>query len=100
VAREIRTRTTIETESISVIACRQVFRGECERCGREVEVPSAKTGGSLIGTLIGTPIDTLPEALPKRLQPEGAWGRARQGLVMSLKSLLRFLENKGTPPRS
>jgi hypothetical protein len=96
VAREIRTRTTIETESISVIACRQVFRGECERCGSELEVPTAETAGSLIETLI----ETLPEALPKRLQPEGTWGRARQGLVMSLKSLLRFLENKGTPPRS
>jgi hypothetical protein len=92
VAREIRTRTTIETESISVIACRQVFRGECERCGREVETPTAETGGSLIGTPI--------EALPRRLQKEGAWGRARQGLVMSLKQLLRFLENRGTPPRS
>ena len=91
-ARKIRTRTTIETESISVIAWGQVFRGGCERCGREVEMPTAETAGSLI--------ETLPEALPRRLQRDGSWDRARQGLVTSLKLLLRFLENTGTSHRS
>jgi hypothetical protein len=87
-AREIRTRTTIETESISVIACRQVFPGGCERSGGEVEGLTAETARTLV------------EALPKRLQQAGPWGRARNGLVMSLKSLLRFFEIPGTPPHS
>jgi hypothetical protein len=87
VAREIRTRTTIETESVSVITCRQVSREGCERGGHE-EMPIAETAGSLI------------EALSKPLQPEGSWDRARQGLAMRLKALLRLLENTGTPPRS
>ena len=86
-AREIRTRTTIETESVSVITCRQVSRVGCEPCGHE-EMPRAETVRSLI------------DALPTPLQSEGSWNRARQGLAMRLKALLRLLENTGTPPRS
>jgi len=89
-AREIRTRTTIETESISIIACRQVIGDGCERCGREVEMAAVEIVPSLIGTL------------PHPLQRGGPWLRARHGLVTSLKTLLRYLENAdtGTPPHS
>ena len=81
--REIRTRTTIETESISIIACRQVFHGGCE-----VEATAAAV------------VDSLVEAQPPSLQSVGLWLRARHGLVTSLKTLLRFLEATGSPPHS
>lgn len=89
-AKEVRTRTTIETESISIIASRQVFQGGCERCGRGAERSEADKAHSWM------------EVLPKRLRREGPWSQARQGLVTSLKALLRFLEDrdKGKPTHS
>ncbi len=86
-AREIRSRTTIETESVSIIACRQVVGDGSERGGREVEMAAAEIVRSLIGTV------------PHSLQRGGPWLRARHGLVTSLKTLLRYLENAdtGTP---
>jgi hypothetical protein len=89
--RKTHTRTTIETDRISIIACRHPSHDCCELCGHELET----SGGKLMRSLM--------KIAPKYLEPASRgkppWGRARQGLVMGLKSLLRFLET-GTQPNS
>jgi hypothetical protein len=89
--RKTHTRTTIETERISIIACRHISYGRCELCGQELET----SGGKLTRSLM--------KIAPKYLEPASCgkppWERARQRLVLGLKSLLRFLET-GTQPNS
>lgn len=81
-AMERRTRITIERERILVIARQHAVRGWCEKCGCEVElVPSNKAGQFLdIG-----PLDRRHSSKLHLVQ-------AKEGLVVCLKSLLRFLQ--------
>jgi hypothetical protein len=90
-AREIRTRTTIETECISIIACRHAFSARCQRCGYETEVPTQE------GTRQGLEVPRRALGSAGKLD----WAkRARHGLVVSLKSLVSLLETKGRHPHS
>lgn len=78
------TRITIETERILIVARRQSQRAWCERCGGEVEfVPSQQARRVL---------DVAPEPPRPEHRTQFHVERARNGLAVCLKSLLRFLE--------
>jgi len=85
--RESRTRTTIETERISIFACHDSLRGWCERCGREVGMSVSQTPA------------TLQQEFPGGAEQGHLWG-ARSRVVMGLKALVRLLETTGTRPHS
>ena len=91
-AKERRTRITIETERILIMARQHAARGWCERCGGEVELlPSAEAGRLL---------EVHPEQLTGLKQSKLHLGKAKEGFVICLKSLLRFLQSANVQPRS
>jgi hypothetical protein len=83
-----RTQITIETERLLVIARQHTIRAWCEKCGSEVEFLAQDKSRS------------LPPSVPEQLEAEYAaklhLGRAKDGLVICLKSLLRLIESAGT----
>jgi hypothetical protein len=81
---ERRTRITIETERILVIARQHAARGWCERCGCEVELLPSSQAGRLLN--VG------PQQSEGRRQNKVHLVQAKEGLVVCLKSLLRFLQ--------
>lgn len=87
-----RTRITIESERLLIVAKRESARAWCERCGVEVELVKHGKAGRVL------------ESLPEDRGRFGA-GRlllqlARSGLVVRLKSALRFLKVGSKDPRS
>jgi hypothetical protein len=83
-ARDRRTRITIETERILVIARQHAAHGWCARCGQEVELVPSAQASRLLG--VG------PEQLGGQYQGKLHLEHAKNGLVICLKSLLRFLQ--------
>jgi len=83
---ESRTRITVETERILIIATGDTVRGWCEKCGCEVEMSSTETAGGATGR--------LPVTLELRRR------RAKDGLVGCMKSLLHLLKTVRGQPKS
>src|SRR5262245_47626187 len=75
-------RITIETERILIVVQRQVARGWCQNCGREVDLHA---GNGEAGFVSGS------ERFEVRRQTKPRFVRARNRLSTCLKSLLRFL---------
>jgi hypothetical protein len=82
-----RQRITVETERVVIIASRYAVRGWCERCGHEVEMLSADRAQQFF--------EIGHEQFEARDQSKLHLGRAKDGLVVCLKSLLRFLQRAG-----
>lgn len=81
---ERRTRITIETERILIVASQRATRGWCRGCGREVEFVSQEQIGHLLGTSSQQPARWSQKKV--HLQ------QAKDGLAICMKSLLRFLQ--------
>jgi hypothetical protein len=82
-----RTRITIQTERILIMARQHTARGWCERCGGEVELlPSAHATRLL---------NVAQEQLQARQQGKLHLKQAREGLVICMRSLLRLLQAAG-----
>jgi hypothetical protein len=89
-AADRRTRITIETERILIIARQHAAYGWCERCGLEVELlPSAQASRLL---------QVTEEQLKGQHHGKLHLEQAKDGLVICLKSLLRFLQAAGGQP--
>jgi hypothetical protein len=89
---ESRTRITIETERILIIARQHAAYGWCERCGQQVELlPSAHAGHLL---------QLAQDQLQARHQGKLHLEEAKGGLAICLKSLLRFLHAASGQPNS
>jgi hypothetical protein len=89
-AADRRTRITIETERMLIVARQHSAHGWCERCGAEVELlPSAQAS-----QLLHVAQEQLQGLHQGRLHLE----EAKDGLVICLKSLLRFLQGAGGQP--
>jgi len=83
-AADRRTRITIETERILIMARQHTARGWCERCGAEVELlPSAHASRLL---------HMAQEQLQRQNRGNLHLEEAKDGLVICLKSLLRFVQ--------
>lgn len=78
------TRITIETERILIIARRHAARGWCERCGAEVELVASADASHLLHLAQ----EQLQWQNPGNLHLK----EAKDGLVICLKSLLRFVQ--------
>jgi len=89
---ETRTRTTIETEYVSIIASRQKVRGWCERCGHEVEMLSVEAARQFL--------ESRPDKYERRGQGKLHLQEAKDGLVICLKSLVRLLQLPRSTQRS
>jgi|SRR4051812_27202870 hypothetical protein len=89
---ETRTRTTIETEYISIIASRQRVVGWCERCGHEVQMLSLEAARQFL--------ESRPDKYERRGQSKLHLQEAKDGLVICLKSLARLLQLPGSNPDS
>ena len=85
---ETRTRTTIETEYISIVASRQAVRGWCERCGHEVEMLRIEAARQFL--------ESRPDKYGCRGQSKLHLQEAKDGLVICLKSLGRLLQLPGS----
>lgn len=85
---EKRWRIGIETERILIIARTNAARGWCEKCCQEVELLTTKSAERVFGMSLSQ-IET--QTLSKF-----HLGRAKDGLVICLKSLLHFLQSVGT----
>jgi hypothetical protein len=86
-AGDRRTRITIETERILIIARQHAAHGWCERCGQKVKLlPSVQAS-----RLLRVASEQLGGLDQSRLHLE----QAKDGLVICLKSLLRFLQPAG-----
>jgi hypothetical protein len=86
-AADRRTRITIETERILIMARQHAAYGWCERCGQQVELlPSAHASRLL---------HVAEEQLQGRHQGKLHLEQAKDGLVICLKSLLRLLQVAG-----
>lgn len=85
---EHRWRIGIETERILVVTLRNTTVGWCERCGQKVELLSAQSAEQFLGLSLD------------RIEKEGRrkfhLRRAKDGLVICLKSLLHFLQSADT----
>lgn len=79
-----RTRITIERERILVLARQLSTRGRCEKCGHEVEFLKQEQVGPILESVSGA----WGEPSQERLHLE----QAKDGLVVCLKSMLRFLK--------
>jgi hypothetical protein len=91
-AADRRTRITIETERILIIARQHAAYGWCERCGLEVElIPSAQASHLL---------HLAEERLHRQQQGKLHLEQAKGGLVVCLKSLLRLLQAATGQPGS
>jgi hypothetical protein len=83
-AAENRQRITIETERILVVARQHGSRGWCERCGREVDLLTSEQACRLL--------EVTPEMIDRSGHGKLHLERAKDGLVICLKSLLKFLK--------
>jgi hypothetical protein len=81
-----RSRVTIETERILIIARHHAVVGWCERCGAEVQLLRS---GHAANALQG-----VPEPWGQQLSGKAHLSHAKDGLVICLRSLLRFLQAK------
>jgi len=80
---ENRTRITIETERTLILAGKHSVRGWCHKCGTEVEfLPSLQAVHLLEGS----------KDLRRRVTAEVHLNRAKDELLICLKSLFRFLQ--------
>ncbi len=82
-AADRRTRITIETERILIIARQHAAFGWCERCGAEVELLPSSHAGHLL--------HAAQEQLQGQHQGRLHLEEVKGGLVICLKSLLRLL---------
>ena len=84
---EDRTRITIETEKVLILASQQATHGWCQKCGQEVQLVTAhQAKGSF---------KIVTEQLKAARQSKLHLGQAKNGLVICLKSLLRLLQATG-----
>jgi hypothetical protein len=75
---ENQTRITIETERILIVVRHHSRRGWCDRCGREVELLQSDHARDVLAIA--------------RERLEGLHlGKAKDGMVVCMKSLLRLL---------
>jgi len=75
---EIQTRITIETERILIVVRHHATRGWCDRCRGEVELLHSDHAGDVLAIA--------------RERLEGLHlGKAKDGMVVCMKSLLRLL---------
>ena len=81
-AGERRTRITIETERILVVASQRTIRGWCKQCGHEVEFVAQDQLGHLLGPSAEQPAGLSQNKI--HLQ------QAKDGLAICMKSLLRL----------
>ena len=77
------TRITIETERILVIARQHATRGWCKRCGADVEFLPSKQAGDLLED---------PEQMQGKHRNQLHLGQTKNGLLICVKSFLRFLQ--------
>lgn len=80
-----RIRITVETERILFIARQHATRGWCDRCGQEVELLPEKQAGQFR--------NMVRDQREKRHQSRLHLGQAKDGLVICVKSMLRFLQS-------
>jgi hypothetical protein len=81
-AVERRTRITIETERILVVAGQRAIRRWCKQCGQEVEFVAQDQLGHLLGASARQPARWSQNKV--HLQ------QAKDGLAICMKSLLRL----------
>ena len=86
-AADQRTRVTIATERILIIAREHSVYGWCARCGQKVELLPWVQASRLLRV--------APEQLAGLDQSKLHLEQARDRLVICLKSLLRFLQPAG-----
>jgi hypothetical protein len=85
-----RTRITIESERLLIVAKREPARAWCERCGVEVELVKPGIASRVWERLS----ENRGRVGPGRLLLQFA----KRGLVIRLKSTLRFLRLGGSDP--
>jgi hypothetical protein len=83
-----RTRITIESERVLVVAGKQTIRRWCETCGCEVDVRDQEQAGPDLDVLSREGSETCSGG--PHLHP------SKSGLAMGLKSILQFLKAAGT----
>jgi hypothetical protein len=86
-AADERTRITIETERILIMARQHATYGWCERCGQQVELLASDHASRLL--------HVAQDTLQGQHQGKLHLGEAKDGLVICLKSLLRLLQSAG-----
>lgn len=84
-APDRRTRITVETERILIVARQHATPGWCERCGQEVELLPADQAGQFR--------EVVRDQQERQHQSSLHLGQAKDGLVICVKSLLRFLQS-------
>lgn len=83
-----RWRIGIETERVLVVTLKNTTVGWCERCGQKVELLTAQSAERFLGLSL----DQIENVGQRKFHLR----RAKDGLVICLKSLLHFLQAADT----